>query len=102
VSGKAPGLRKISKAEYDSLCRQACEGYSTRTTSEAMWFAVCKKVYHHLHGYKQDLVFPYQAGPRQEIYESFLRRVVGAVQSEDFDPVELAWDHIDAARHTRP
>lgn len=76
------------------MCHEVCAGYSPEVTAEALWFAICKRVYHHLNGYKQDLILPFTEGPRQEVYTAALRRMVSAAQSETFDAVEVASKYI--------
>lgn len=86
--------RKLSEAEYERICREACSVYGAGVTAEALWLALCKRVYHHVHGYKHDLALPYSEGPRVKVYKSALRRVVGAAQSEPFDALEVAGRYI--------
>ena len=94
MSAQETETRKLSAAEYERMCREACTGYSPEVTAEALLFALCRRVYHHIYGYKQDLVFPYTKGPRQEVYKSALQRMVSAAQSEPFDALEVAGHYI--------
>lgn len=57
---------------------------------EAMLYALCKRVYHHLYGYGQDLRLPYSPDPRPEVYKATLRRLVAAARDEPFDELEIA------------
>ena len=87
-------VRRLSEAEYERMCREVAAGHGPHVTAEALLFALCKRVYHHLHGYKHDLTLPYSEGPRKEVYKAALRRMVGAAQSEPFDALEVAGRHI--------
>ncbi len=83
-------MKKLGQGEYERLCREVCEGYTSAIAEEALWFAICKKVYHYFYGYRQDLTFPYTEGPRTELYKSALQQMVTEGQSEPFDPLEVA------------
>jgi hypothetical protein len=87
-------IRRLNAAEYERLCREACAEYRTEVTVEALLFAICKRVYHHIYGYKRDLVLPYAVGPRQEIYKSALRKMVSEAQSEPIDALEVVGHYI--------
>ena len=76
------------------MCQEVCQGYSPQVTAEALLFALCKQVYHHLYGYRQDLVLPYSEEPRQQVYKSALQRMVSAAQSEPFDALEVAGHYL--------
>ena len=88
---------RLSEAEYERMCREVAAGHGPHVTAEALLFALCKRVYHHLHGYRRDLTLPYSEGPRIEVYRAALRRMVGAAQSEPFDPLEVAGRYIEGA-----
>ena len=92
----APGgeVRRLSAAEYERMCREVAAGHGPHVTAEALLFALCKQVYHHVHGYKHDLTLPYSERPRKEVYKSALRRMVEAAQSEPFDALEVAGRYI--------
>ena len=84
----------MSVAEYERLCREACAEYRTEVTVEALLFAICKRVYHHIYGYKRDLVLPYAVGPRQEVYKSVLLKMVNEAQSEPIDALGVVANYI--------
>lgn len=87
-------IRRLGAAEYERLCREACADYSTQVNVEAMLFALCKRVFHHIYGYKRDLLLPYAFGPRQEIYKTALQKMVSAAQSEPIDALAVAGQYI--------
>jgi hypothetical protein len=87
--------KRLSAVEYERMCREACAGYGPGVAAEALLFVVCKRVYHHLHGYRYDLVLPHNEEPRREVYKSALRRMLKEAQSEPFDPVEIARKYIE-------
>ena len=89
-------MKRLSLAEYEELCREASSGYSTSITEETLWFAICKNVYHHIYGYRRDLILPFTKGPRSEVYKSFLEQIVTKAQSEDFDALEVAGKYISS------
>jgi hypothetical protein len=97
VSARGGEAGRLGEAEYERMCREVSAGHGPHVTAEALLFALCKRVYHHLHGYRHDLTLPYGEGPRIEVYRSALRRMVGAAQSEPFDPLEVAGRHIKGA-----
>jgi hypothetical protein len=86
--------KRLSAAEYEQLCREVRAEFGPQVTTEALLFALCKRVFHHLHGHGRDMTLPYTQGPRQEVYKAALRRMVEAAQSEPFDPLEIAGRHI--------
>ncbi len=94
MSAQGKEIRQLSAAEYERMCRETCAGYSPNITAEALLFALCRRVYHHIYGYKHDLVFPYAVGPRQELYLTTLQQMVSTAQSEPFDAVEIARQYI--------
>jgi hypothetical protein len=94
MSARGGEVRRLSEAEYERLCREVCSDHSPQVTAEALLFALCKRVYHYLHGYRRDLTLPYSEGPRVEVYKSALRRMVGEAQSEPFDALEVAGRYI--------
>jgi len=97
VSAQGGEVGRLSEAEYERMCREVAAGHGPHVTAEALLFALCKRVYHHLHGYRRDLTLPYSEGPRIEVYRAALRRMVGAAQSEPFDPLEVAGRYIEGA-----
>ena len=94
MSGRKPEGRRLSAAEYERMCREVRADFGPHVTTEALLFALCKRVYHHLHGYRHDLALPYVEGPREGLYKSELRRMVAAAQSEPFDALEVAGKYI--------
>jgi hypothetical protein len=72
------------------MCHEVCVGYGGRVAAESLLFVLCKRVYHHLHGYRYDLILPYSERPRREVYEAALRRIIKESSSEAFDPIEIA------------
>ena len=94
MSAQHTEIRRRSAAEYQRLCHEVCGSYSPQVTAEAWLFALCKRVYHHLYGYRQDLVLPYSEEPRQAVYKAALQRMVSAAQSEPFDALEVAGHYL--------
>ena len=87
-------VKPLSAAEYEQMCREVRAEFGAQVTPEALLYALCKRVYHHVHGYGQDLNLPYTREPRQEVYKAALRRLVGAAQNEPFDALEIAGRHL--------
>ena len=94
MSAQQTEIRRLGAAEYERMCRETCAGYSPQVTAEALLFALCRRVYHHIYGYKGDLTFPFTKGPRQELYKSMLQQMVSTAQSEPFDALEVARPYI--------
>ena len=44
MSAQQPEVDRLSRAEYEALCREACAGYTSPIPEEVLWFAVCKNV----------------------------------------------------------
>ena len=86
--------KRLSAAEYERMCYEVYAGYGGRVPPESLLFVLCKRVYHHLHGYRYDLILPYSEGPLREVYEAALRRIIKESHSEAFDPVEVAARYI--------
>jgi len=91
VSARGGEAGRLSEAEYERMCREVSAGHGPHVTAEALLFALCKRVYHYLHGYRHDLTLPYSEGPRIEVYRAALRRMVGAAQCPR--RVKVRWSH---------
>ena len=94
MSGQGSGPKPLSAAEYEALCREVRAAQGAHVTAEALLYALCKRVFHHLHGYGRDPTLPYAPGPRQEVYKATLARLVGAAQTEPFDALAVAGKYI--------
>jgi hypothetical protein len=94
VSAQGGDVGRLSEAEYERMCREVAAGHAPHVSAESLLFALCKQVYHHLHGYRRDMTLPYSEAPRTEVYKSALRRMVEAAQSEPFDALEIAGRYI--------
>ena len=94
MSAHQPGMKTLSLAQYEALCREACSVRASQIPEEVLWFTICKGVYHHIHGYRRNLGLPYTEGPRIELYQTELERMVREAQSEEFDALEIAHRHI--------
>ncbi len=90
MSAHQPGMKRLSQAEYEALCREVCAGYTSQIPEETLWFTICKGVYHHIYGYRRNLGLPYTEGSRMELYKTELERMVREAQSEEFDALEIA------------
>jgi hypothetical protein len=90
MSAELKEVRPLGAAEYERMCLEVRADFGASVTPEALLYALCKRVYHHIHGYGQDLKLPYASGPRQEVYKAALRQLVGAAQREPFDALEIA------------
>ena len=95
MSAERKEIRRLSAVEYEHMCREVRAEFGPRVMPEAMLYALCKRVYHHAHGYGQDLRLPYSPDPRQEVYRATLRRLVGAARDEPFDELEIARRYLD-------
>ena len=87
-------MGRLSAAQYQRMCCEVCGSYCPQVTAEALLFALCKRVFHHLYGYRQDLVLPYSEEPRPQVYKSALQRMVSTAQSEPFDALEVAGHYL--------
>jgi hypothetical protein len=90
VSTESKVVRKLNAEEYERMCREVRDEFGLHVMPEALLYALCKRVYHHAHGYGQDLKLPYSHEPRQEVYMAALRRLVVTTQNEPFDELEIA------------
>lgn len=72
------------------MCREVRDEYGPQVTPESLLYALCKRVYHHAHGYGRDLSLPYSSAPRQDVYRTALQRLVAAARGEPFDELEIA------------
>lgn len=95
VSAEIKVVKKLNAVEYEQMCREVRAEFGTHVMPEALLYALCKRVYHHAHGYGQDLKLPYSREPRQEVYRAALRRLVAGVQDEPFDELEIACKHLN-------
>ena len=95
MSAERQEIRPLSAVEYECMCQEVRAEFGPHVMPEAMLYALCKRVYHHSHGYKQDLRLPYSPDPRQEVYKATLRRLVAAAQDEPFDEFEIARRYLE-------
>ena len=77
------------------MCWEVRDEFGPQVMPEALLYALCKRVYHHAHGYGQDLKLPYSHEPRQEVYRAALRRLVATTQDEPFDELGIARRYLD-------
>ena len=94
MSVQGESVKRLSAAEYEQMCREVQSEYGTQVTAEVLLFALCKRVFHHIHGHGRDLNLPYAREPRQEVYKAALRRMAASAQSQPFDPLEIAGRYI--------
>lgn len=88
-------IKPLSSAEYERMCREVRAEFGSQVMSETMLYALCKRVYHHSHGYGQDLRLPYSSAPRQEVYKETLRQLVDAARDVPFDELEIARKYLE-------
>ena len=92
-------MKSLSLAEYDRLCREACEGFvpsgSRDADEETLLYRICQKVYAYL---DQEFAFIPVAGASDlYTYKWNLQQLVHNSQSESFDTLETPGKHINAA-----
>lgn len=94
MSAERKVVKALSVSEYERMCRELRDEFGPQVTPEVLLYALCKRVYHHTHGYGQDLNLPYSREPRPEVYKAALRRLVAAARDEPFDELEIARRHL--------
>ena len=95
MSAERKVANRLSAAEYERMCREVRTEFGKHVMPEALLYALCKRVYHHAHGYRQDLKLPYSPQPRLDVYRAALGRLVAAAQDEHFDEMEIARRYLD-------
>lgn len=94
-----PPPKRLSKAEYERLCRVACAnaqfpGHGA-PSEDAYWRVICRTVAYYL---KEEMVLPSEAGPAGgEFYRRQLQQLVERVQGESFDIQAIAGKYINQA-----
>ena len=95
MSAERKEIKPLSAAEYERMCQEVRAEFGPRVMPEVMLYALCKKVYHHAHGYREDLRLPYSPAPREEVYRETLWRLVAETRAEPFDEMEVARRYLD-------
>src|SRR4051812_30471966 len=95
--GNANEMKSLSHAEYDRLCREACEGFvpsgSREADEETVLYRICQKVYAYL---DQEFAFIPVAGASDlYAYKWNLQQIVHNRQAEWFDTLETPGKYIN-------
>ena len=91
--------KKLSKAMYERLCREACVNpkapASDETVEDAYWWSICQRVYHYLG--VEFMFIPVENASRGDVYRYNLQQLVHNLQSEFFDSLAIPSKYINEA-----
>ena len=92
-----------NKADYEKLCKQACdglnEGWTTAQNEETVLFAICREVYEFFG--EEFVLVPVSGGERLEAYWMNLLKLMSTRQAEEFSVVEITDKYINEALNRR-
>lgn len=91
----------MSFAEYERLCREACEGFipsgSRDADEEALLYRICRNVFDYLD--QEFVLSPIADVTNLYAYKWNIQKLVGTRRSQEFDTLETPGKYIDEALH---
>lgn len=89
----------LSLAEYERLCREACEGFipsgSRDVDEEALLYRMCRSVFRYLD--QEFVLSPIADVSNLYAYKWNIQKLVSTRRSEEFDTLETPGKYIDEA-----